>query len=315
MPTVPDNQSVVTPLSAVKRQRLDGQLRQLEFSAQLHRKLDLQLLLETFLSEGQAFVHFDGVQFLASGRGQDMLLGDVRQHRQRFALKLGDRELGDLLLMRATPFTAREERETERMMESLVYPLDNALAHYVALMQTMTDRVTGLQNQLALNEQLPREIRLARRGEQPLAVLLIMVDYLESISEHHGSDIGQQAWQAVADGLSASLRASDAIYRTERDEFFVVLNHTDLDGACHLAERLRSHVDRCVSVDNVQFVLTASAGVTELDEQDDATSLIVRVEQALQRARQSGRNQIYAQPAEHPSGDDEPIPPDPHSVA
>jgi len=58
MAIVSAEQSVVTSLSSVKEQRLDLQLRQLEFHALLHRKLDLVLLLESFMSEAQAFVRF-----------------------------------------------------------------------------------------------------------------------------------------------------------------------------------------------------------------------------------------------------------------
>lgn len=297
---------VVTSLSAVNEQRLDVQLRQLEFHALLHRKLDLQQLLESFLAEGQAFVQFDGLQFLAADRGQDILLGEMRQHRQNFELKLGDRSLGDITLLRSRAFNGREQRESERLMESLVYPLDNALEHYSALLLTMTDTATGVHNQRAIDQQLPREIRFARRSDQPLSLMLLTVDYLESISEHHGTDVGQQAWQSVAEALSERLRQSDIIFRTAHDEFLVILNHTDINGAHALTDRLRRQVDRCVSYDNVQFMLTASAGVTELDAEDDAEALLERARHALSLARQSGRNQVIALPAETPDGGDSP---------
>jgi len=313
MAIVTADQSVVTSLSAVNEQRLDLQLRQLEFHALLHRKLDLELLLESFMSEAQGFVHFDGLQYLAGERGRDLLIGDVRQHRQQFELKLGERSLGDICFMRSKAFSSREQRDSERLVESLIYPLENALQHHSALLASMTDRASGVHNQLAIEQQLPREIRLARRAEQPLAVLLITVDYLESISEHHGSSVGEQAWQSVAEALSERLRQSDVIFRTELDEFLIVLNHTDLDGALALSERLRQQVDRAVSYDNVQFVLTASAGVTVLDESDDAEELVQRARLALAQARQAGRNQIKALPAAAPDGGDDS--PDGGSVA
>jgi len=172
MAIVTAEQSVVTSFSSVKEQRLDLQLRQLEFHALLHRKLDLELLLESFMSEAQAFVRFDGMQFLASERGRDLLVGDVRQHRQQFELKMGDNSLGDICLMRGKAFSSREKRDAERLVESLIYPLENALEHHSVLLASMTDRASGVHNQLALEQQLPREIRLARRAEQPLAVML-----------------------------------------------------------------------------------------------------------------------------------------------
>jgi len=294
--------SVVTPASAIQQQRVDAHLRHLELSALLHRKLDLAHLFESFLSEAQAFVRFDGVQFFAADRGADILLGEVRQHRQRFELKLGERVLGDVLMMRGKAFDAREERDSERLVESLIYPLDNALAHHVCLVQSMTDNATGLLNQRALALQLPREVRLARRGGNQLSVMLLTVDNLQSISDNYGRDAGQQAWQSVAEALCGRLRQSDLIYRTDNDEFFVILNYTDIDGAMMLADRLRQQVERCVSHGNVQFMLTASAGVTELDERDDVEELHKRVLLALDEARQAGRNQVRALAVQQPGG-------------
>lgn len=234
------------------------------------------------------------------------MLGFSRQHRQRFELKLGERSLGEVMLMRAKPFTSRDERDAERLVESLIYPLDNALEHHLVSMKAMTDGATGLRNQRALDELLPREIRLVRRVEQPLAVMLISVDYLESISEHHGTEVGEKAWQSVAATLAGRLRESDLIFRTAEDAFCIVLNQTGLDGALLLAERLRQEVDRCVSYDNVQFVLTASAGVTELSVSDDATSVLARAAEALILAKQVGRNQVRALSPEDPADGGDP---------
>ena len=302
MPVTNIDQSVVTSKDVMREQRLDVQLRQLEFNALLHRKLDLDLLFECLLTEGQTFVAFDGLQYIASDAGHDLLLGASRQHRQRFELKLGDRSLGEVILMRGKKFSSREERDAERLVESLVYPLDNALHHYSAVLRAMTDGATGLRNQTALDKQLPREIRLVRRIEEPLSLLLVSVDYLESISEHHGSDVGEQAWQSVSEALTMRLRQTDYIFRTEDDCFCIVLTQTPLDGAIALAERLRQKVDRCVSYDNVQFVLTASAGVTELGISDDADTLINRARDALKSARTVGRNQVCSMPAPEASG-------------
>lgn len=300
--------SVVTSLSEVRQQRLDVQLRQLEFHALLHRKLDLDLLFECLLSEGQGFVAFDGVLYRAGDRGSDVFLGAARQHCQHFELKLGERSLGEVVLMRGRPFTTREERDAERLVESLVYPLDNALEHHAALLRTMIDATTGLGNQSALRLQLPRELRLARRCGRPLALLRVMVDQLESISEHHGEAVGLQAWHSVAGTLSARLRRSDLIFRGDGDVFCIVLGDTSLEGALTLARRLCGEVDRCVSHDNVQFVLTASAGVTSACGSDTAESLLTRADEALARACRSGRGQVcgIAAPEEDGAPDDDP---------
>ncbi len=296
-------ESVVTPLSAVRQQRLDAQLRVLEFNALLHRKLDLERLLEAFLSEGQAFVRFDSLQFTPRERGTEFVVGDTRHLRETFEMRLGEKVLGDLTLTRAKAFEAREVREAERLVECLVYPLDNALEHHQALMQAMTDESTGLQNQRALEALLPRELRLARRSRLALSALLLTVDRLDSISESYGTAVGEQAWHSVADALNGRLRASDLIFRTDDDAFLVLLSQTDLAGAEALADRLRRDVHRCVSFDNVQLVLSASVGVTELDVNDCPESFVERVGRALVEAQLAGRNRIHMLAAESPSGE------------
>ena len=288
------DRSVVTSLSSVRAQRLDVQLRQLEFHAMLHRKLELERLFEAFMIEGQAFVRFDGVRYAAAERGADLLLGRAARHSQSFELRLGERALGRIVLMRATGFDAREERDVERLVESLVYPLDNALEHHEALMAVMTDRATGLRNQQCLERELPREIRLARRLGRTLSVLHVSVDYLESISEHHGAQAGEVAWAAVADTLAEALRRNDLMFRIDGEAFAIVLADAGIDDALALAERLRVGIGRGAEIDNVHFVLTASAGATELGAEDTADSLLERAALALSRARQGGRNRVVA---------------------
>ncbi len=306
MSVVSLNENEVTSHSTLRQQRLDVQLKQLEFHALLHRKLELERLFECLLTEGQAFVQFDGIQFLADNRGTDIMLGFARTHRQCFELRLGDRMLGEIILMRASKFTSRDEREAERLVESLIYPLDNALEHHSVLMKATTDKATGLRNQRALDEQLPREIRLVRRVEQPLSMILLSVNHLDAISQVHGDKVGEQAWQSVARTLTARLRQSDLIFRTADDQFCMVLNQTELHGATILATRLLSDVDRCVSYDNVQCVLTASVGLTELVDADDAATLLARAHDALASARKAGSNKVMVLVPEEVSESDDP---------
>jgi len=298
----------VTSLDSVRQQRLDVQLRQMELHAALHRKLELDALLECLMAEGQAFVAFDGLSFSATERGCDHVLGDVRQHRQHFELKLGERSLGEIVLMRGRAFDTREERDAERLVESLVYPLDNALAHHEALVAAMTDGTTGLLNQESFARQLPREVRRSRRTQQGLSLMMIGVDYLESISEHHGVEVGRQAWRAVAQTLTGTLRHSDMVFRIDGDAFCVLLPDTGLEASMQLGNRLREMVDRCVTVDNVRFVLTASGGVAEMVRGESGEQFLQRARDALSLARQGGRNRLLAaqSPTDQPDGDDGP---------
>ena len=298
----PVSTASVTSFSAVKRQQLDVQLKQLEFHALLHRKLDLVHLFESFLIGGQMFLPFDGLEFSAAERGTNVLVGDQRQHRLRFDLALGGEPLGQIALLRGSSFDTREARIAARLMESVRYPLENALEHHTVLMRSLTDGESGLYNAKALELDLPREMRTARRAEQPLTLMVIAVDYIESITEHHGVSVANEALSSIAEALGSQLRQSDCLYQVENDEFIAVLGVTDTSDAQVVASRLQRTVALSVEDENVSCVLTASCGITDFDDNDDPERFIKRARKALSKARRHGRNQIKVIPAEYPIG-------------
>ena len=298
----PISTATVTSFSAVKRQQLDVQLKQLEFHALLHRKLDLVHLFESFLTGGQVFLPFDGIEFVAGERGCDVLVGDQRQHRLRFDLALGGEHLGQITLLRGSSFDTREARTVARLIETVRYPLDNALEHHTVLMQSLTDGESGLYNAKALELDMPREMRTARRAEQPLTAMVIAVDYIESITEHHGVSVANDALSSIATALSGQLRRGDRLYQVENDEFIALLSVTDVSDALIVAKRLQKTVALSVEDENVSCVLTASCGITDFDSNDDPERLIKRARKALSKARRHGRNQVHVIPAEYPVG-------------
>ena len=298
----PISTASITSFSAVKRQQLDVQLKQLEFHALLHRKLDLVHLFESFLIGGQVFLPFDGLEFVAGDRGCDVLVGDQRQHRLRFDLALGDEPLGQIALLRSSSFNTREARIAARLVESVRYPLENALEHHTVLMQSLTVGESGIYNAKALEIDLPREMRTARRADQPLTAMVIAVDYIESITEHHGVGVANEALESIAVALGAEIRRGDRLYQVENDEFIALLSVTDPSDAMLVAKRLQKTVALSVEDENVSCVLTASCGITDVDANDDPERFIKRARKALSKARRHGRNQIKVTPAEFPVG-------------
>lgn len=284
----------VTTNESFRKTRLDHQLRVLEISEMLHRKLDLSLLLECFFIETQSFVPYDGVSFQQRSHFPAVFFGSQRQYSSRFELLLGDRLLGEITFYRATAFTPREERELERLVMHLCYPLDKALAHRVAVQATLTDELTGLNNRLALEKTLPREIILAQRNEFPMSVLLLDVDRFSEVNASHGEQVGDDILRTVATTLANSIRKSDMIFRYDADTFAIVMNGTEYNGAKVLAERIRKAVDVCFRYENVQVMLSASAGISELVEKDSAEDILDRASEALLNAKKAGRNTLRA---------------------
>ncbi len=78
------------------------------------------------------------------------------------------------------------------------------------------------------------------------------------------------------------------------EEFTVLLPHTDGDGACRIAERLRTSAGLLsVSADDTQVTVTVSIGVAELGQHGhDLFELLAAADLALYRAKDAGRNQV-----------------------
>lgn len=284
----------VTSSRTLQEHRVRQQLRVLELNEMLHRKLDPGLLLECFFTELQAFMPIDGMEHRYPGSTHTLMVGGRRQHAKAFELFLGERSLGDMCFYRSSAFQPRQERQLERLLAGLTYPLRNALDYRDAVNETLLDNTTRIQNRLALERSLPREIMLSHRQDAPMSVLALDLDCFSQINEHHGIETGDQVLQTVAQTLSDHLRKTDMIYRYEVDKFIILLNGTEYSGAKVLAERIRRTVDTCFAYDNVQLVLSASAGITELTPEDTADKVIQRAFNALTKAKEAGGNTLRA---------------------
>jgi diguanylate cyclase len=153
-----------------------------------------------------------------------------------------------------------------------------------------TDELTGLKNRLLLDTQLAAERELALRYNLPLSLILIDVDFFKIINDEHGHSTGDQVLKTIATLCRESLRITDHIYRWGGEEFLIITPHTDRASAVHLAEKLRVLVSG-TCFDPVGAV-TISCGVAALSPNEDTQDWFKRVDEALYRAKNEGRNRV-----------------------
>ncbi|ROR32048.1 diguanylate cyclase [Inmirania thermothiophila] len=156
---------------------------------------------------------------------------------------------------------------------------------------SVTDPLTGLYNRRHLDETLAREYRRAERYELPLSVVMFDVDHFKRFNDEHGHEQGDRVLQAIAEVTRRAVRNTDIPCRYGGEEFLVILPSTPLDGAAHLAERLREEVER-TPVDGLR--VTISVGVAALPEHrgQGPDDLVEAADAALYRAKQAGRNRV-----------------------
>jgi len=153
-----------------------------------------------------------------------------------------------------------------------------------------TDNLTGLFNRHSFAERLGLEMELASRHGAPLSLIMYDFDRFKSINDEFGHAAGDQVLQQSAVLVRENVRCSDMVVRWGGEEFMILAPHTGLDDARLLAEKLRKALaSHCF---DERFRVTASFGVAEYVPDDSGDRLLKRVDDALYRAKHSGRNRV-----------------------
>lgn len=155
---------------------------------------------------------------------------------------------------------------------------------------SITDRLTGLNNRLRLDQTLEQELQRFLRYGDPFALVLLDVDKFKSVNDDYGHAVGDQVLIELAGILTQSTRAVDLVGRWGGEEFLIVCRETTQAGALALAEKLREAV--AVHVFPVVGVKTASFGVTAATAGDTISKMMARADAALYRAKAGGRNRV-----------------------
>lgn len=166
-------------------------------------------------------------------------------------------------------------------------------AHLFAQLQrqALTDELTGCHNRRAFEMQLERDLHFATRMRQPLSLIMMDLDNLKQINDQAGHEAGDLALQILAESLRAELRAVDTPARFGGDEFAIILPRAGAEGALVVAERLRSRISD-VGIPGVDS-LSASFGVATFPVHASCRdTLVTAADQALYKAKHSGRNRV-----------------------
>ncbi len=172
--------------------------------------------------------------------------------------------------------------------------LQRSLMHQQLAAAARTDPKTGLLNATAWQREADAAVARARSSGAPLALLLVDVDHFKRVNDSHGHLIGDDVLRALATELRQQVRESDVVGRFGGEEFTVLLPRTDADGACRIAERLRSGAGLLsVAAAEASISVTVSIGVAVLGEHgSDLFELLAAADLALYRAKDDGRNLV-----------------------
>ncbi|QYJ84021.1 sensor domain-containing diguanylate cyclase [Shewanella aegiceratis] len=156
--------------------------------------------------------------------------------------------------------------------------------------QANTDPLTKVANRRAINRQLAAAISRSNRQQTPLAVCIFDIDHFKAVNDKHGHLVGDDVLQRVAKIFSDAIRKTDFVGRWGGEEFVIILEDTDKEGAKHFADKLRQEVKRRSQGIDFPVAITLSAGVSVYCQDDKQDCLFNHADQALYRAKESGRD-------------------------
>ncbi|SEQ90396.1 polar amino acid transport system substrate-binding protein [Amphritea atlantica] len=154
------------------------------------------------------------------------------------------------------------------------------------------DQLTGLYNRRMLNDALTDSIEISRRYKRPFSIVFFDLDDFKEINDRFGHNEGDRVLKVVADILHSNCRLSDHYGRWGGEEFLIVLPESTLKDAQSSAEKLRRAIEEHDFTLSTAAQITGSFGVAQFEPGDTINSVIDRADQALYRAKSSGKNRV-----------------------
>ena len=152
------------------------------------------------------------------------------------------------------------------------------------------DYLTRISNRAEFERQLKGELARIGRHSGALSLLMFDIDHFKDVNDRYGHQVGDEVLKDLATLVQDNLRASDLLGRWGGEEFMVLSPDLDLVHATRLAEKLRQ------TVQSHEFGqvggVTVSFGVTQYHHGETMDALINRVDQAMYRAKEAGRNRV-----------------------
>ncbi|CNI72123.1 diguanylate cyclase [Yersinia bercovieri] len=165
--------------------------------------------------------------------------------------------------------------------------LEQALEH-----AALRDPLTDLGNRRQFFPLVEHAHAQSQRYGHCFSLILLDVDHFKSINDQLGHNKGDEVLILLARTLESIIRESDSVFRWGGEEFTILLPLTHLEGALQLAESIRETIQMICQPNLPQ--LTVSIGVAQHQSGEDTDSLFKRMDEALYRAKASGRNRVLA---------------------
>ncbi len=163
---------------------------------------------------------------------------------------------------------------------------DNQHTRKRLLHEAEHDPLTDLFNRGAFDKIIAEEI------DEPLALLLVDIDYFKLVNDKYGHDCGDRVLQKTATKLGLAFRTTDYPCRLGGDEFAVIMTNMKTDRRFVITRKMKELSTELGIADENTPAITISVGVAFSDGSIHYDDLYKFADEALYRVKDDGRNGI-----------------------
>jgi diguanylate cyclase (GGDEF)-like protein/PAS domain S-box-containing protein len=186
---------------------------------------------------------------------ESLLDGETTLERELVYDRLDGRKIYTITKLSIIP---GYEKTWGRILFSNMDITERKLAEERLAFISLHDIMTGIYNRAFFEEEMSR---LSRSRSYPISILIMDMDNLKAINDRHGHQAGDTALQAVAQIIRNCFRTEDVVARIGGDEFAVLLQEVDADGAQKAKERILNGIQNLNQTDDGRTVpLSLSIG-------------------------------------------------------
>jgi len=202
------------------------------------------------------------------------------------------RFVGLMILGRRLDALEFSENDLE-LLSTIVSLSANTLLNAHLYELAILDGTTKLFVARYFRQRMKEEMKLARRYNQPLTLIMLDIDYFKLINDSYGHPAGDQVLTEVGRIIKSCTRDYvDIPCRYGGEEFAILLPETDQEGGYYVAERIRQTVEAAAPLKNdVKITLSGGVATYPMDAETEQV-LVEKSDLALYEAKRAGRNQV-----------------------
>jgi len=158
--------------------------------------------------------------------------------------------------------------------------------------RSVKDALTGLWNRRWFDDTTQREIDTCRSQGVPLSLIFLDIDHFKKFNDNNGHAAGDEVLRELGEILATHSSRSIHPCRIGGEEFAILCPSHASGEARTLADKIRAEISEITVVSGGVSLpsVTASTGIAELGNTDNAADIMARADKALYTAKTTGRN-------------------------